>query len=46
MSITWVILPVVNQENGHIVNIKVSSYKKKTTSYNRKGRNVNMFSDK
>lgn len=35
MSITWVTLPVVNQENGHIINIKVSSYKK-NTSYNRK----------
>lgn len=28
MSVTWITLLVVNQEDSHIVNIKVSSYKK------------------
>lgn len=44
MSDTWITLLVVNQDEGHIVNIEISLYK--NTSYNRKGRNVNMFSDK
>lgn len=44
MSVTWITLLVVNQEEGHIVNIKVSSYKNHFLQQKRQ--ECNMFSDK